>query len=79
MQFLQIVTWMCRSLPRLATVTPPPRRRLETLLAGTKRTKRVARNRTIQEEARKKERRVVWDAAYETLENAVALACPKSG
>lgn len=52
---------------------------LETLLAGTKRTKTMARNRAVQEEDWTTERRTAPGAVKEMLENAVTLACPKSG
>lgn len=41
--------------------------------------KRVAWNKTIQEENWTTERRASSNAAKETLDNAVTLACPKIG
>ena len=48
MQFLQVVSWLRTSLPRMAEVVYPLRVFLEEHLAGTKRrTKRVTSNRAI--------------------------------
>lgn len=69
---------MWTSLLRLAAVAVHLRENLETLLAENRRTKMVARNEAIQEEDWTTERRAAWDAADETLENAVTLAYPKS-
>ena len=50
MQFLQPANWLRTSLPRMAEVVEPLRVFLEQLMAGApRRTKRVARNRVIQE------------------------------
>lgn len=69
-QFLQTVSWMRTSMPRLAEVVEAVRELLEALLAGTSRTKRVAENKTIQEGDWTTERRAAWDSARDALENA---------
>lgn len=61
MLFLQDVHWIRTSLPQLATVVGYLREFLETLLAGTKYTKRLMWNRAIQKEHWTTERRVAWD------------------
>ena len=51
MQFLHAANWLRTSLPRMAEVVEPLRVFLEQLMAGaSRRTKRVARNRVIQED-----------------------------
>lgn len=50
MQFFQAVNWTRASLVGLAAVRGPSREGLEAVLAGTRRTKRVANNRKLKEE-----------------------------
>ena len=78
MQFLQAVNWLRTSLFRLAEVVESLQVLLEEHMRGIKRrTKRVASNRSIAEEAWKREQVVAWINAQYLVANAVALMHPK--
>ena len=80
MQFLQVVNWLRTSLPRLVEVVEPLRVLLEEHLGGVQcRTKRVASNRAIAEEAWKREQMAAWSNPQDLVANAVALSHPKNG
>ena len=75
MQFLQPANWLRTSLPRMAEVVEPLRVFLEQLMAGApRRTKRVARNRVIQEDAWTAERARARRAAQDLVAQAVPLS-----
>ena len=80
MQFLQAANWLRTSLPRMAEVVEPLRVFLEQLMAGaSRRTKRVASNRVIQEDAWTAERVRAWRAAQDLVAQAVPLYHPRPG
>ena len=80
MQFLQAANWVRTSLPRMAEVVEPLRVFLQQLMAGAScRTKRVARNRVIQEDAWTAERVRAWRAAQDLVAQAVPLYHPRPG
>ena len=80
MQFLQAVNWLRASLPRLAEVVEPLRVLLAEHMGGIqRRTKRVASNRAIAEEAWKSEQVATWSNVQDLVANAVALSHPKDG
>ena len=80
MQFLQAANWLRTSLPRVAEVVEPLRAFLEQVMARASfRTKRVARNRVIQEDAWTAERVRAWRAAQDLGAQAVPLYHPRPG
>ena len=80
MQFLQAVNWLRTSLPRLAEVVELLRVLLEEHMRVIQRqTKRVASNRTIVEEAWKREQVAAWSNVQDLVANAVTLSHPKNG
>ena len=80
MQFLQAANWLRTSLQRMAEVVEPLRMFLEQLMAGaSRRTKRVARNRVIQEDAWTAERVRAWRHAQDLVAQAVAFYHPCPG
>ena len=80
MQFLQASNWLRTSLPRMAEVVEPLRVFLEELMAGaSRRTKRVARNRVIKEDAWTEDRVRAWRAAQDLVAQAVPLHHPRPG
>ena len=80
MQFLQAVNWLRASLSRLAEVIEPLRVLLEENMGEIqRRTKRVASNQAIAEEAWKREQVAAWNNAQDLVANAVALSHPKDG
>ena len=79
MQFLQAANWLRTSLPRMADVVEPLRVFLEQVMAGaSRRTKRVARNGAIQEDAWTAERVRAWRAAQDLVAQAVPAALSSS-
>ena len=75
MQFLQAVNWLRTSLPRLAEVVEPLRVLLEEYMGEIqRRTKQVASNRAIAEEAWTREQMAAWSNAQDLLVNAVFVA-----
>ena len=80
MQFLQAANWLRTSLPRMAEVVQPLRVFLEQLMAGaSRRTKRVVRNRVIQEDAWTAECVRAWRAAQDLVVQAVPLYHSRPG
>ena len=80
MQFLQAVNWLRTSLPWLAEIVEPLRVLLEERMGGIqRRTKRVASNRAIPEDAWTCERVAAWSNAQDLVANAVALSHPTDG
>ena len=80
MQFLQAVTWLRTSFPRIAGVGWLLRVFLEAHMAGVNRlTKRVASNRTISAGEWTSELTGAWDTAQDLVAHAVALFHPKPG
>ena len=75
-----VKNWLRTSLPRMAEVVEPLLVFLEQLMAGaSRRTKRVVRNRVIQEDAWMAERVRAWRAAQDLVTQAVPLYHPRSG
>ena len=80
MQFVQAANWPRTSLPRMAEVVEPLRVFLQQLMArDSRRTKRVARNRVIQEDAWTAERVRAWRAAQDLVAQVVPLYHPRPG
>ena len=80
MQFLQAIHWLRTFLPRLAEVVEPLRVLLEEHMGGVQcRTKPVASNRAIVEEAWTFEQVAAWSIAQGPVANTVALSHPKDG
>ena len=79
MQFLQAANWLRTPLPRMAEVVEPLRVFLEQLMAGaSRRTKRVAHNRVIQEDEWTAERVRAWMACCAGFGGASGAALSSS-
>ena len=80
MQFLQAINWLRTSFPRLGEVAKPLQVLLEEHMGEIqRRTKGVASNRAIAEEAWACEQVAAWSNAQDLVTHAVALSHPKDG
>ena len=80
MQFLQVVNWLRTFFPRLAEIVEPLRVLLKEHMGGIqRRTKRVASNRAVVEEAWNNEQVAAWSGEHDLVTNAVAFSHPKDG
>ena len=79
MHFWGTANWMHTSLPKMAEVVAPLRDFLEKVFYGGKRTKSVAKNKSITEKHWTRERQEPWDTAIEVLRDVVTVAYSKRG
>ena len=80
MQFLQAVNWFRTSLPRMAEVVAPLRAFLEQLMAeASLRTRRMARNHVIPQDAWTEDRVRAWRAAQDLVAQVIPLYRPRPG
>ena len=79
MQFLQAANWMRPHLPRFAEVKAQLQALLDERLAGTRRTKVVAKRKLLVSEDWTPERVRSWEAVRRLLRDIVQLSYPKPG
>ena len=79
MQFLQAANWMRPHLPRFAEVKAPLQALLDDRLAGTRKTKVIAKWKPLVSEDWTPKRVQSWDAVRRLLRDMVQLSYPKPG